>query len=343
MKTIRLLGNRKSEVIEVPDPEPKDDLVVVKMMSSVVCGTEHHAYFSEAPVPIDGGSGHEAAGVVWKTDKVARVKEGDRVTVFSSFFGGFEHCGHCPACTAGDWLHCRNMSPNRIRMGSHSQYMLVPEAVCLSIPEDVPFDTGAMIDDCIGTPFRAINRLGIGAGDAVLITGAGPIGAAAAIIAKFRNARVIVADVNDYRLEKAKKNGADHTLNPEKEDLLEAVREITGGKGVDAAVECSGVATAQTQCLDAAKAHGGVAFLGIKNMTVSVGMSQHFVLKELMLIGSWACSVPEHYEIVQAIQRGMPIDRIITHHFGMDDAPRALDTFFSGEGVKIAIHPWDTQ
>lgn len=200
-----------------------------------------------------------------------------------------------------------------------------------------------MIDDGIGTPYRAIRRLGVKAGDTVLITGAGPIGAAAAVISKFRNARVIVVDVNDYRLEQAKTNGADHVFNPTRDDVLDRVREITGGRGADAAIECSGNEAAQVQCLDAARACGSVAFLGIKNETVPVNMTQHFVLKELTLIGSWACTVPEHFEIVELIQRGMPIDGTITHRFSMDDAPEALNTFFDGEGVKIAIHPWGEQ
>ena len=67
MKTVRMLGDRKSEIIDVPDPEPTDDMVVVKMMSSVVCGTERAAYFGKAPIPINGGAGHEGAGLVWKT------------------------------------------------------------------------------------------------------------------------------------------------------------------------------------------------------------------------------------------------------------------------------------
>ena len=337
MKTVHMLGNKKSEVIEVPDPEPKDDLVVVKMMSSVVCGTEHAAYHATAPIPINGGSGHEGAGLVWKTGRTSRVKEGDRVTIYPTVA---EHCHNCPSCATGDWQHCMHPVQKRSLMGTHSQYMLVPEYVCLPIPEGVSFDAGAMIGDCIGTPYRAIARLGIAAGETVLITGAGPIGAAAAIISKYRNARVILADVNDYRLEQAQKNGADHVLNPDRDDVLEAIRKITGG-GVDSAIECSGMAAAQTQCLDAANVHGRVAFLGIKAETIPVNMTQHFLLKELTLIGSWASTKPEHFEIVDLIQRGMPIERIITHRFGMDDAPAAIETFFDGRAVKAAIHPWD--
>jgi threonine dehydrogenase-like Zn-dependent dehydrogenase len=70
-------------------------------------------------------------------------------------------------------------------------------------------------------------------------------------------------------------------------------------------------------------------------------MMAHFVYKELTLIGSWAGTVPEHFELVDLIRAGLPVDRILTHRFGMDDAPLALDTFFGGQAVKVAIHPWN--
>lgn len=337
MKTVRMLGNKQAEIIDMPEPEPRDDLVVVKIMSSVICGTEHNAYFGSAPLPIDGGAGHEAAGIVWKTDKAGRVKEGDRVSIYPTIF---ENCHRCPACQEGKWLHCLHPKPKRSVMGTHCQYMLVPETICLPIPDELSFDTGAMIDDCIGTPYRAIRRLGVNAGDIVLITGAGPIGAAAAVISKFLNAKVIIVDVNDYRLEQALKNGVDHIFNPTKNDVLAKVREITGNRGADVAVECSGMEAAQIQCLDATGVGGKVAFLGIKAEIIPVKMMQHFILKELTLIGSWASTPPEHFKIVNLIQRGMPADKLITHRYGIDDAPTALRKFFDGEAVKVAINPW---
>jgi threonine dehydrogenase-like Zn-dependent dehydrogenase len=337
LKTVRMLGNKQSEVIETPDPEPVDDLVVVKVMSSAVCGTEHKAYYADKPTPVHGGIGHEAAGVVWKTGKAAqRVKEGDRITVYPTVF---ENCLSCPSCAAGKWQLCQYPRPKRSSMGTHTQYMLVPEYLCLPILDDISFETGSMIDDCVGTPYRAIKRLNVKAGETVLITGAGPVGAAASVISKFFNARVIVADINGYRLEQTAKNGADHTIDSSKNGVLERIKEINP-KGIDVAIECSGAETAQQECLDAVKAGGRVAFLGLKADVIPVHMARHFLFKELTLIGSWACTVPEHYEIIDLITSGMPIERIITHRYEMDKAQEAFSSFFSGQAVKAVIQPW---
>ena len=336
MKTLRMLGDKKSEVVEIAELEPQDNLVVVKIMASAVCGSEHPIYDVPAPIPVrNGGGGHEGAGIVWKVDKAQYVKEGDRVTIAPMPAG----CGQCLACAKGDSKHCENIPESRSDGGTHTQYMRVPESRLLAIPDFVSFDSGAMIDDCVGTPYRAINRLDVTAGETVLITGAGPIGAAAAIIAKFRHATVIMVDVNDYRLEQAKSNGADHILNPNREDSLVRIREFSAG-GVPVALECSGQASAQKLCLDAAEANGRVAMLGIRNETVSVNMMEHLVKKELNLIGSWASTVPEHFEIIELIRQGLSVDGLISHRFGMDDAPAAITTFFEGQAVKTIIQPW---
>lgn len=340
MKTLRMLGDKRSEVIEVSDPDPKDDLVVVKVLASAVCGSEHRAYHARPPLKasdrVDGGAGHEGAGIIWKVDGAGRFQEGDHVTIAPMPKG----CGGCHACARGDTKHCENLSSNWGRSGTHTQYMLLPESCCLPVPQNMPFDVAALVDDCLATPYRAINRLGVHAGETVLITGAGPIGAAAAIIAQFRNARVIVADVNEHRLELAQKNGAHHVFNPSKEGTLDSIRAIAPG-GVDVAIECSGIESAQSLCLDAARANGRVAFLGIKSETIAIRMMSHLVYKELTIIGSWAGTTPEHYEVINLIQAGMPVENLLTDHFGMNEAPKALEKFFGGEALKVVIHPWE--
>jgi len=337
MKTVHILGNKKAEIIDVSEPEPIDGRVVVKIESSLICGTEMGQFAGPRAMPDNGG--HEAAGVVYATDRSDKVKEGDHVSVFLSF----THCHRCPACLSGEWLHCW-YPPPRVpgRRGTHSQYILVPDYLCLPIPEDLPFDHAALVGDCLGTPFRAIKRMGVNGGDTVLITGSGPMGMAAARLAKFYGATVFATSTNEYRYEQMSKDVADHVFNPKRDDVVAKVRELTGNRGVSVAIECSGAESAQLECLDAVGVLGKVAFIGLGNADVPVNLYRHFNSKELTLIGSWASAPAEHFDILGLIKRGLSADGIITHRYGIDDAAEAFEMFRAKGAMKIAIHPWDS-
>ena len=336
MKTVHILGNRKAEIMEAEEPKPVDDRVVVKIMSSLICGTEKGQYLGTNPLPDNGG--HEAAGIIHATDKSTKVKQGDHVTVFLSF----THCHRCPACLAGEWLHCW-YPPPRVpgRRGTHSEYILVPDYLCLPVPEDLDFDHAALVGDCFGTPFRAMKRLGINGADTVLITGSGPMGLAAARIAKFYGATVISTSTNEYRYEQMLKDVPDHVFNPNKDNVVAKVRELTDNRGVTLAVECSGAESAQLECLDAVGVLGRIAFIGLGNEKVPVSLYRHFTNKEVTLIGSWASTPAEHFDVLGLLKRGMSADGMVTHAYSMDDAVKAFDKFGDRTAMKIAIHPWD--
>lgn len=338
MKAVKHLGHQRMDVADVPVPEPKDDLVVVKIMASAICGSEHPAYEADGAYPPVGGAGHEAAGIVVKTDRATHLKVGDRVAIYPTVW---ENCHHCLPCWSGEWQRCENPIPKRSPMGTHCQYMLVPEYICMPLPDSIPFDTAATMDDCFGTPYRAIKRLGVQAGEWVFISGAGPIGMAALIICKFRGARVILTDTNPYRLAEAVKNGADHVFNPAESDVRKCVKALTGTHGVDVSLDCSGVDSAQIQCLEVLGGGGRMAFLGIKSTATTFNPWKHLMRKEITVIGSWASTPQDHYDLVSMIECGMPAHNIITHHYSIDQADEAFRTFFSGAGVKVILHPWD--
>lgn len=326
-----MLGNEKVIVREFPDPEPKGSLVVVKIMSSAICGSEMGAY--RGPKQMDHNGGHEASGIVWKTDKPKYVKEGDRVVLYAQ-----SHCGRCQHCRAGYWILCQNPSPKRYP-GNHSQYVLLDEELCLPLPEDVSFEIGALLGDAMGTPYHAIRRLGINAIDIVLICGQGPIGLAATLICKFFNAQVIAVDINDYRLERAKDIGADYIFNPQMDNVLKAVRIITGGIGVDKAIDCTGKAEGELLALEAVKRFGKMAFIG-ENQGVTINPSNHLIRKDLDVIGSWYFNAAEYDDLVRIIRRGVPIEKLITHQFTLTEAQSAFETFASGKAVKVLLKPW---
>ena len=338
MKTVQMLGNRQVRVIDVPEPEPEHDQVVVKMMSSALCGSERHTYHGANTV--DGpryNAGHEGTGIVCKVARSSRVREGDRVALYAG-----TPCGHCRYCLDGHWVLCerRDSAPARFP-GNHSQYVAVGDRACLPLADDVSFETGALIGDVLGTPYRAIKRLNVTAFDTVLIAGQGPIGLAATLLCKFLNAFVIVLDINEYRLSHARKCGADVCVNPAEEtDVLIRLQEAAGADGIDVALDCSANPDAQTLCLDALRRGGRMAFIGVTDQGPRINTIEHFTKKELEVIGTWYSAPGDHRELEALVRRGLPADDLITHSFGIDAASEAFDTFFGGAAMKVLLDPW---
>jgi threonine dehydrogenase-like Zn-dependent dehydrogenase len=139
------------------------------------------------------------------------VREGDRVSIYTTR----QHCGRCRHCQAGNWVLCEDASPGPARYpGTHSQYVLLRDDFCLPLPDDLGFEAGSLLSDALGTPFRALKRLGVSGRDTIMVLGAGPVGLAATLLCRFSGATVIAADVNDYRLGCACECGANFALNP---------------------------------------------------------------------------------------------------------------------------------
>ena len=331
VRSVQMLGNQQVTVADRPEPLAGDGLVTVKVEASAICGSERHSYFDHG-VP-DGNGGHEAAGTVVDAGGSTRLNPGDRVALHASApCGQCCQCCQCCQCWAGNWVLCESPTTRRGTRGNHAQYVALDEARCLSLPDDVSLETGSLLGDVLGTPFRAIQKVGVTALDRVLIMGQGPVGLAATMICKFLNAHVVVANVNDYRLEQARACGADETLNPLRDDVLEVAPEV--------ALDCTGNPTAQTACLDAARVGGRVALIGVTNDGPTIDTMKHFTLKELTVYGSWYSTPMDHLELIELLRRGLPADQMITHRFDIEDAPQAFSAFFNGEAAKVIITPW---
>ena len=339
MRTVRMLGNCGVDVIDLDDPEPQDaDEVVVQVLSSPLCGSERHAWDGPNAMGTASGAmnaGHEGAGVVAKTRGAKHVREGDRVALHAA-----APCGRCRYCMAGHWVLC-DRPPGRRLPGNHSQYVLLHERSCLPLGDDISFETGALFGDAIGTPFRAIKRLGVTGFDTVLITGQGPIGLAATMLCRFLNAHVIVLDINPYRLERARQCGANACVNPtEEEDLGARLAEIAGPRGIDVALECSAAPEAQTLCLDVLRKSGRMALVGVSGTGPTIDTMQHFTLKEIEVIGTWYSTPTDHEELEALVRRGLPATELVTHRLEIERAPEAFDLFFGGGAAKVVLEPW---
>jgi|TARA_B100000315_G_scaffold232821_1_gene245422 threonine dehydrogenase-like Zn-dependent dehydrogenase len=326
MKAVKMLGEEHVTVVDLPDPEAEGNHVVVKIMASALCGSERHAYYGSNELP--GNAGHEAAGVVHDAGSSQIVSKGDRVALHAS-----SACGRCRECYAGNWVRCQNPSRSNRTLGNHSQFVQIRDDLCLDLPDDISFDTGALLGDVMGTPFRAIKRLRIKGFDRVLIMGQGPIGLAATMLCKFLNAEVTTSDSNDYRLQQSLRCGADRVLSPTSPELESLAPDV--------ALDCSGNADAQTLCLDVVKPGGRVALIGVSTDGPRINTTKHFILKELEVIGTWYSTPADHLELIDLVRRGLAPETMITHRFGIEEAPRAFTSFFNGEAAKVMLTPWD--
>jgi len=178
----------------------------------------------------------------------------------------------------------------------------------------------------------------VNAFDRVVVCGQGPIGLGATMICKFLGAVVIAVEMGEYRIDLAKKMGADHVLNPKEMDALKAIKDITGGGMADKALDCSGTEAGENLALDSLKRRGRMAFVG-ENQKATINPSAQLIRKELEVIGSWYFNASEHEELVNLVRRGAPVEKLITHRFPLRDAERAFEIFSKGQAGKVILYP----
>jgi 2-desacetyl-2-hydroxyethyl bacteriochlorophyllide A dehydrogenase len=341
VKRVRVIGNSTIEVEDAPEPEATGDYVVVKVMASAISGTERRYYDGAAPDPWTGlrdNSGHEAAGVVWRADADAGLREGERVALY----GAYRHCGRCRHCLAGRWLFCQSDARPPQAAGYHAQYVQIRADFCLPLPDDLDFETGALLAAPFGAAYRAIRRIALSAHERVLIVGQGPLGLAATTLCKYFGARVIASEPNAYRRGCAERCGADEVVDPTHDALAEQLQAFTGGLGVDAAIDCTGLADGRLTCLQSVAPGGRVAFMGSGGgLALDAAQAGQIVTKEISLYGSWYCDPAEVATVAELTRNGLSPSRIITHRFLIDRAADAFATSFGGSAGKVVILPWE--
>ncbi|MCD8351612.1 MAG: alcohol dehydrogenase catalytic domain-containing protein [Planctomycetaceae bacterium] len=237
MKECVVVAPHKYEIRDVPMPELADDYeVLVQMKAAGVCGSDFHIYHGTNPcstyprIP-----GHENVGVIAKVGKkVTRVKEGDHVAVDLVIT-----CGECYQCKIGRENVCENVLVRGSGTdGGWREYFTAPETDVYVIPPEIPWKDAALIEPfAIGGHCTGRGRLA--PDDIVYILGAGTIGSIILQTCKAAGATVVVADVNDESLERAKGYGADYTINPKKENLIQRIGDITKGKGISLAFDAA--------------------------------------------------------------------------------------------------------
>jgi len=340
MRAVLLPGNKQVQVTDAPEPRPGTGEALIQMKASAICRSDMSLYYGN---PIVGGDtagtgqiipGHEPCGqIVAVGADVGNVAVGDRVAVYLGI-----GCGHCRYCLSGYRMLCPTWKCVGFDVnGGDAEYIVVPAINCLPLLDEMSYEVGALSTDLVGTLYHAEKRLNVSGADTVVVFGLGPMGAAGAMVAKARGARVIAVDVLDDRLELARSLGMDETVNSKNDDPVASILALTDGIGADVAIDCSGNPAAQNAALDCAAKSGRVAFIGESRET-TIRPSDQMIRKLLTLVGAWYFPIHEYDEIARFIVRhNLPLERLVTHRFPIEQAPDAFRMFDQRETEKAVF------
>jgi len=327
MLAVHFRGRGAISLDEVSVPEPRGTEVVVRVRSASICGTDRESLEGPGQTTIPG---HENAGEVVAVDRPAHVTVGDRVAVNCHVT-----CRACEHCLRGDLYFCDELEVIGFdRDGGYAECVLVPEASCMPLPEDISFETGSLLVDMLGTSFRAVKRAGLLPGDRVAIWGAGPIGLGATMVAQRLGARVASLDTNAYRLNLARSVGAELALDPLHDDVQLALLDWTEGRGLDAAFDCVGSEAVAQQALASVKVRGTVVIVGVSHK-LTVNPWEQLICHEVTVLGTRSFRLAEYDEMIALVRRGLPIEQVVTHRFPLAEAAAAFDLFRTGQCGKI--------
>jgi len=338
MKKAVITGERQAKLVDVPDPRPKEDWALVKVHATPMC-TEYKAFVAGRKAEY---LGHEAVGEVVEVAQPCRVRPGDRVVVQPQY-----PCGKCALCIAGDYIHCQHsfrfaeFTGSREGSATYAQFVLKPSWLLSPIPDGVPYEKAGLAICGLGPSMGALEAMGVGAFDTVLITGLGPVGLGGVVNARFRGARVIGVDSVPYRAERARAMGAADVLDPADSDIVKRIKALTDGRGVDCALDCSGTVAAERLCLDATRRKGKVAFVGECGEPLPIRVSPDLIRTGITIIGSWHYNLNLYPKIAKVIQESPIIDLLISHVMPMSQVQQAFELCASHRTAKVILKPWE--
>jgi len=336
MRGVVFPGDRRAEVRDFPDPEPGPDEVVVRIKAAGLCGSDLHLYRQTAAQRAGNDTipGHEPSGVVEALGPgVDTVQVGDRVSVYH-----YRGCGHCKHCRAGNVMWCaeRRGYGGPIH-GADADLLLTDARNCMPLPDELSYAHGALMACAAGTAFSSMHKLQVSGQDTLVIFGQGPVGLCGLLVAKALGGRVIGVDPIPERRALALQLGADKALDPGQTDVLTAVRDLTHGDGADLAFETSGSAAGQNGAVDCLRLGGKAVFVGFGVQDKTLNPSQ-FIGRQLTLMGSFVMPVYMYYDLAQfVLDHDLPLDRMVTHRFPLEQAPEAFALFDRGATGKVVL------
>ena len=313
---------------ELPMPVLGRDEVLLRVKAAGICGSDIPRVFEKGTYHFPTIPGHEFAGIIADAGEQDRELVGTKAAVFPLI-----PCGKCEACQIGEYPQCNDYDYYGSRRdGAFAQFIAVKKWNLVPVPDSVSFEHAAMCEPC-AVAIHALSQAGISLGDTVAIFGAGPIGLIAAQIAGGWGAdKVVLADVDQAKLDFARELGFTHTVNSGKTDPSEYVHSVTGNKGADVALEAAGVSAALEGCLRSVKVFGKIVLMGnpAGNMEVAQKAYWEILRKQLTLKGTWNSSYNDFKNdwrlAVQCMEKGiLQLEKLITHRFPLSDCNKAFE------------------
>lgn len=345
MKAAVLYEGTKIETRQVEEVACSDFDVKIKVVACGICGSDIHKMQTKWKYAYPAVMGHEFSGqVVEVGKKVTKHKVGDRVVAVP-----FLPCYQCRYCQEGNYSMCENYQMIGTHyFGGFAEYCTLPETNLLNIG-NLDFEKASFVEP-LAVVMHAVMGIGVTLGDSVVVLGAGTIGMLTMQALKTVGAsKVIVVDIDNKKLEKAKELGATHTINSLEENLKEKVLEYTDNIGADISLECAGSPITQEQCLLITKKSGKVGYTGIayKDVLLKEEAFESIFRKELTLKGFWnSYSAPfpgrEWTNAIELIAKDLvKVEPFISHRFSVDQVKEAFDMILERKEVynKVLIKP----
>ncbi len=332
-------NNHDVRVEEIPIPSIGEDEALLKVMASGICGSDVLEWYRVPKAP--RVLGHEATGVISKVGgNVKHVKVGDRV-----FVSHHVPCNQCRHCQRGNHTACHTLHTTNYFPGGFAQCIQIPkiniECGIYKLPDAMSFEEGTFIEPlaCVSRGQRLAN---LQKDDSLLIIGSGISGILHAQLAKFKGVKnIIVADINPYRLELAKKFGANHALNA-KDNLFQNLKEINDGHLADQVIVCTGATSASMSAMDCVESGGTILFFAVPDPTVKLSVPiNQFWRNEITMRTSYGAAPNDLKDSLKYLATGkLNVKDMITHRFSLRDSQEGFRLMAeAGQSLKVILEP----
>jgi propanol-preferring alcohol dehydrogenase len=335
MKAVRLIKpGQPLETQDIPLPAPGKDDVLIRIKAAGICHSDAHYRAGKSRVhPLPLTLGHEVAGIVESVGSAVQdLRPGERVCVHY-----LATCGTCNYCSNGNEQFCASASMiGKYRDGGYAQYILMPARSVFRLPEEIPFEQGAIMMCSSATSLHALKKARLKQGETVAIFGAGGLGLSAIQLASALGAsKVLAVDINAAKLTIAEQFGGE-PIDASKADPIEQIKAATNGRGVDVALELIGLPLTMRQAVQSLGIKGRAAVAGITEKTFEVAPYMELINKEAEVIGVSDHLASELPQLIEFAQKGkLKLDNVITNRVPLDAGAinSALDRLERFEGV----------